>query len=163
MSSQFKTQLKNKISIIFTFLRNTFKDIDKDIYNQLNEEYEEELLILAGMIPSDWISGFYDTLEMVIDIASCIDVKKMADVIENHEKARLWFPIDSYELFMNNCVIDKGWGKQAEKAVENICNKFRPIFNAIDKLFANPNKVLRRISNFVSKTDENNDILNNLI
>ena len=64
---------------------------------------------------------------------------------------------------MNNCVIDKGWGKQAEKAVENICNKFRPIFNAIDKLFANPNKVLRRISNFVSKTDENNDILNNLV
>lgn len=163
MSSQFKTMLKDKISMIFSFLRNTFKDIDKEIYNQLNEEYEEELLILAGMIPKDWISGFYDSLELVLDLASCLDVKKMADVVETHGKARLWFSIDSYDVFMNNCVIDKGWGKQAEKAVENICNKFRPLFNAIDKLFANPNKVLKRIASLVSKTNENNDILNGLV
>lgn len=163
MSLPYKSLLKEKIKLVITFLRNTFKDIDKSICNQLNEEYEEELLIMAGMIPNDWIDGFYDSFAMVLDLFTCIDVKKLTNVVEKHSKARLWFSIDSRSIFMNQCVIGKGWGRQAEIAVENICKKFKPIFDAVDKLFANPNNVLKRISSIVSESNENDNILNGLM
>lgn len=163
MSSSYKTLLKSKISSIISFLRNTFKDIDKNIYNQLNEEYEEELLIMAGMIPSDWIAGFYDTIDMVIDIVTCIDVNKLSNVVNKHSKARLWFTIDSQSIFMNQCVIGKGWGRQAEIAVGNICKKFAPIFEAVDKLMANPGNVLKKIAIVASETNENENILDGLM
>ena len=163
MSLPYKQLLKEKIASIFSFLRSTFKDIDKDIYNQLNEEYEEEMLILAGMIPNDWIGGFYDSLAMVLDLACCVDVAKLADAVEKHNKARLWFSIDSYTIFMNQCVLGKGWGRQAEIATGNICKKFKPIFNAVDKLFSNPSGVLKRIATIASETEENSNILGNLM
>ena len=163
MSLPYKQLLKDKIASIFTFLRSTFKDIDKDIYNQLNEEYEEEMLMLAGLIPNDWIGGFYDSLTMALDLAGCVNVPKLAETVEKHSKARLWFSIDSYSIFMNQCVLNKGWGRQAEIATGNICKKFMPIFNAIDKLFANPNAVLKRIATIASGTEENSNILGNLV
>ena len=160
---EYKSLLKERISSIVSFLRNTFKDIDKNIYNQLSEEYEEELLVLAGMIPKDWIGGFYDSLEMALDLFTCLDVDKLARVVEKHSKARLWFAIDSYSIFMNQCVIGKGFGRQAEMAVANICNKFRPIFNAVDKLFAHPNNVLKRIAVVAAESHENDNILDGLM
>ena len=163
MSLPYKKLLKEKIANIIGFLRSTYKDIDKNIYNQLGEEYEEEMLILAGMIPNDWIGGFYDSLEMVLDLVKCLDVSKLAETVERHSKARLWFTIDSHEIFMNQCVLNKGWGRQAEVAVANICKKFDPIFKAVDKLMANPGPVLKRIAILAAESHENNDILNNLM
>ncbi len=158
--SEYKTKLKNKISIIFSFLREIFKGIDNRIYEQLNEEYEEEMLILAGMIPNDWIAGFYESLEMFFDLTACVNVRKLANAVIKHNKARIWFNINSHDIFMNNCVYGKGWSPDAVKAVENICIKFKPIFNAIDKLFSNPNNVLSRVADITENSNENEDILN---
>ena len=163
MTQSYKQLLKDRISEIFNFLRSTFKGIDKNIYEDLSEEYEEEMLMLAGMIPNDWIGGFYDSLTMVIDLTKCLNVSKLAETVERHAKARLWFSIDSYSIFMNQCVLGKGWGRQAEIAVGNICNKFRPIFNAVDKLFSNPNGVLKRVAAITGETNENTNILDDLM
>ena len=163
MSSTYKQRLQEKITTLFMFLRYTFKDIDNTICQELNEEYEEELLILAGMIPNDWIAGFYDSVEMAFDIAKCLNVQLLADTIDKHSKARLWFSLDTYSLFMDKCVRGQGWGTQVEKAVDNICIKFKPIFRALDKLFANPAVVLKRIAKFADATNENNNILNDFM
>lgn len=169
MSSKFvkkdyKNLLKAKIKTLFEFLRNVYKGIDNNIVSSLNEEYEEELLTLAEMIPNDWIDGFYDSVELVFDMVGSINVNKLAGVIKKHSKARLWFSVNTCSAFINNFVIDKGYGRQMEKAIINICYKFKPIFNAVDKLLSNPGGVLEKIATiYQNDNNDNNDILNNLM
>jgi len=159
----YKKEIKKKISILFDFLRNVYKGVDNEVYEDLNEEFEEELLILASLIPKDWISGFYDSVDLVFDLVKCIEPRKLADTISKHSKARLWFSIDSYNLFLCNFIYDKGYTKQTEKAIANICDKFKPIFKAVDKLVQNPNGVLNKIALITAETSKHNDILNSFI
>lgn len=159
----YKQLLHVKIRTLFDFLRNVYKGIDNSIVSSLNEDYEEELLTLAEMIPNDWIDGFYDSIEFVFDMVKCIDVKELARVVKKHNNTCSFLNINTYSIFINNFVIDKGYGRQMEKAIINICNKFKPIFNAIDKLLSNPGGILEKIANMMqTNNNENNNILNGL-
>ena len=144
-------------------MREVYTGIDNSIVKALNEEYEEELLILAGLIPNDWIEGFYDSVELVFDLAACVNVERLAKVVNKHGRARLWFSVSTYNAFINNFVIDKGYSKQGEKAVINICDKFQPLFKAVDKLISNPKNILDKIALISSESSENQDVLLNLI
>lgn len=159
----YKALIQNKISVLFDFLRNVYKGIDASIVDSLNEEYEEELLTLAGFIPNDWIEGFYDSVDLVFDLVNCIKVDELARVVNKHNRARLWFSVNTYTAFINNFVIDKGYTRQEEKAVINICNKFKPIFKAVDKLLANPNGVLDKIALISMGSNENNNLLSSFV
>lgn len=160
--NNYKQLIKNKISSLVTFLRNVYDGIDNDIRDSLNTDYENDLLVLASMIPNDWIDGFYDSIDLVWDLVKCIKIDELTNTIKKHRRARFWFEVDTFNGFTQNFVIDKGYGIVTEKAIMNICRQFKPIFAAIDKLFSNPNDVLSRISLISQSTDENNNILNSI-
>lgn len=162
-SINYKVAIRKKIETLFNFLRNVYRGIDNEIYEELNEEFEEELKILAGLIPNDWIAGFYDSVDLVFDLVKCLKPQQLAETIAKHSRARLWFTINSYNLFLHNFIYDKGYTKATEKAITNICDKFKPIFKAIDKLMQNPNGVLNRIALITAETTKHNDILNDLL
>lgn len=160
----YKQLMTTKIKNVFNFLREVYKGIDNNIYESLNEEYEEELIALACLIPNDWMAGFYDSVDLVYDLFFCIDVSVLSDVVAKHSKARIWFNVDSYRVFLNNFIINKGYGSQVEKALTNVCNKLKPVFSAVDKLIANPNGVLQKIAMIASNNNnENNNVLNSFI
>ena len=162
-TKDYKSLIQKKISTLFDFLRNVYKGIDASIVESLNEEYEEELLTLAGFIPNDWIEGFYDSVDLVFDLVFCIKVDELAKVVEKHNRARLWFSVDTYSAFINNFVIDKGYTRQEERAVINICNKFKPIFKAVDRLISNPKGVLNKIALISNGSNDNKNLLSNFV
>ena len=151
-------KLKTKISTLFTFLRQVYTGIDNNIVAELNEDLEKKLLTLADVIPDDWINGFYDSVELTFEIASCIRVGELANVVNKHKRARLWFRVNTYEAFLNNLVIGK-YDRDIEKAIVNICVQFKPLFKAVDNLLANPGGILSKIAQmYPNDVTENADI-----
>ena len=152
--------LKNKVRELMKFMRAVYKGINNSIYEQLNEEYEEEMVILIGMVPSDWCIGLHDSLDLVWDIVKTVNITKLADAVEKHGRARFWFSINSFNLFYKNCVLkNETVSAQEAKATKNILDKLIPVFNAIDEIVACPEPYLRRIALLYEEQNDNNNIL----
>ena len=156
--------LKNKVRELMRFMRAIYKGINNNIYEQLNEEYEEEMTVLIGMVPSDWCVGLHDSLNLVWDIAKSINVTKLADSVERHGRARFWFSINSFDIFYKNFVLkNEDISAQEAKATKNILDKLLPVFGAIDELVSRPEPYLRRIALLYEQQNDNNNILKGLM
>ena len=154
--------LENKIREIIMVMRQIFKNIENDIYNQLTEEYEEELIGLCRMIPKDWSHGVYSSFAVFMDVVDAIDWSKIAKTINNHPNCRLWFDIDVEQMFNNFLVERTHYSNSVKASVLKICKKFKPIFEGINILIKNPSPLLTRISTIRMLTQENSDILKEL-
>lgn len=158
----YKLMLDNKIKEIIMIMRLMFKNIDNNIYNQLTEEYEEELLGLCHLIPSNWSEGVYSSFSVFMDVIDAIDWTKIATTINNYPKARIWFDIDVEQTFRNFLIERTHYSNSVKKSVLKICEKFKPIFDGINIMIKNPTPLLQRITLLRQTTQENADILNSL-
>ena len=157
-------ELKNKASVLLDTLRTIFRGIDNKVYNSLDDVFKEEVLMLIGMIPENWCSGLYDSVTLAWDIILSVDFTKLAKAVTNHNKARLWFSIDSYDVFYYNCVVkNEDISDNAKKATKNILDRIRPIFDAINILIKKPDLILAKTSLIYGDfNNKHNNILENI-
>ena len=152
--------LEEKVKEIILTMRQMFKNIDNHIYNQLTEEYEEELLGLCRLIPSDWSEGVYASFSVFMDVIDAMDWSKIATTINKYPKARIWFDVDVEQVFKNFLVERTQYSNSVKASVLKICEKFKPIFEGVNAMIKNPTPLLHRITLLRQTTQEHADILN---
>lgn len=155
--------LEEKIREIIMTMRQIFNGIENKIYNSLTEEYEEEIIGLCRLIPSDWSQGVYSSFAVFMDVIDAIDWSKIATTINKYPKARIWFDVDVEALFKNFLVERTQYSDHVKSSVLQICEKFKPIFNGVNIMIKNPSPLLNRISLLKQISQENADILKELI
>lgn len=155
--------LEDKIKEIVMIMRQMFKNIDNNIYNQLTEEYEEELLGLCRLIPSDWSKGVYASFSVAMDVIDSVDWSKIATTIDKHPEARIWFDIDVEQTFRNFLIERTHYSNKIKASVLKICQKFKPIFDGLNIMIKNPTPLLHRITILRETTQEHADILNKIM
>ena len=158
--TNYATLLESKISEIIMVMRQMFKNINNNIYNQLTEEYEEELLGLCRLIPSDWSEGVYASFSVFMDVIDAVDWSKIANTIDKYPKARIWFDIDVEKVFNNFLIERTQYSNGVKQSVLKICEKFKPIFEGVNEMIKNPTPLLHRITLLQQTSQEHADILN---
>ena len=159
MAVNYNELLAKKVREIVFNMRQIFKGIDNHIYNQLTDEYEEELVGLCRLIPTDWSRGVYSSFGVAWDVIDAIDWKKIASAIDKYPQARLWFDIDVRKVFDNFVLERTHYSPSVKSSVMKICDKFSPIFEGINVMIKNPAPLLSRISVIQQVSLEYGDVL----
>lgn len=152
-------RLAKRIHELLTFLRAAFIT-NKSMLKDINEEFEDTLIYQMKLIPKTWIVGFYESVEMFIDIAKSMNPHSLLAAVTKHQKSRLWFDINTYDIFMTNCVKNQINDGDIVAAVENVTQQLRPVCTLIDYLFKYPHTILTNICDYIDIDDDNCDILN---
>lgn len=153
--------LKNKVSSVFSMLRYVFKD-NKQLLRSIDEALECALLDSISLIPLTWVDGCLETFDMVLDFTKCIDYNKLYDAIEKHGRARVWFEVNSYDFFIDNCIRTQDFSENAKKTIINLTQDFKPLFNCIDYMFEKPSLIMGNVAEYNNPGTENNNILNDI-
>ncbi len=159
VNMDYRKKLVERIKEVLEFLRAAFAD-NKVMLKDINETFEDTLVFQLNLIPKTWIAGFYESVEMVIDIAKSVNPQLLHSAVTKHQQSRLWFEIDSYNVFMTHCVKNQGVDKNIVAAIDNIASQLKPICVLVDYLFKHPDIILENICEYVHIEDCNNDIFN---
>ena len=144
-------------------MRQIFKGINNKIYNSLTEEYEEEMVGLCRLIPSDWSHGVYNSFCICVDILDIIPWGKIAEIVDKYPLARDWFDIDTFKLFKNKIIARSKYPDEVKKRVLSLSERFFPVFQGVNELIKNPTPYLQRFTLLQQIEHENNDILKDCI
>ena len=163
MKTNYNNLLSEKVSEIILTMRQIFKGINNNIYNELTEEYEEEMLGLCRLVPKNWSRGVYYSFCVFMEVIDAIDWEKIATTIEKYPVARIWFDVDTFKLFKDKIIGRSEYPDDIKKRVMAITERFFPVFQGVNELIKNPTPYMNRFVLLRKLEHENENILKQLI
>ena len=151
-----REELIKGIHNLLRVIRELFKRNHK-LASSIDEAYGYLLEDQLRLIPCDWISGCYDTYQMLRGMIDCIDFNKLNVVIQTRS-SKVWFNMDSYGFIVNHMFNAFGNQTNARAICENLMQIFRPLCDCIDHIFMHPEEFVQRLADVCGNTKEHADI-----
>ena len=138
----------NEIHTIFNVIRQLVHD-NRTLYDSIDEAYESVLIEDLKLIPEQYDEDILKIIRSVKVIFSNINYSAISQGIDGITGGMLHFDVNTYNKFKEGFnKIDMN--KKDKARINNIVSKFKPLFNAIDSMLAEPLVYIRKAAQMSS-------------
>ena len=134
-----------KVHDIFNILRFLCSN-NMALCDSIDEAYEEILLSDLALVPEQYDSGILTVIEVLRIVLTNINFFNISNSLDKLTRGVLSLEINSYEIFNKHVLSRFHPSKQDLKRINNLTNKFKPLFKCIDAMFEEPLYYLHKIA-----------------
>ena len=137
-------QVFNEIHNIFNIVRQLVYE-NRVLYDSIDESYEEVLTNDLKLVPEQFDSYILKAINTVKLVVSNINFTNISNGINDIYTSVLHFHVNTFNKFLEGLAYIK-LTKQEMLSVKNLTIKFKPLFNCIDAICADPIAYIHKIA-----------------